>query len=388
MNMTARHRIFHTFSSVETARHAFQNPNGPGPYAYDRMGDETVTELGRTIARIEGAQENCAWETHNGISALLFLVLALTSKKAGRGRRVVTSSFIYGGSHHQLSLFRDDHGFDVAFVENPFAVEEWERLITPGTAFVFLETPSNPTVDVFDIQALAALAHRKDTLLIVDNTVGVTLQYPLALGADAVLHSVTKILNGNATALGGAVVCRDDSVLMSKELGAVLGEWFVHSGVIMAHEAAVLTLDHCGVIETLAWEAAEISRNALAMAQWLERHRKVQKVYYPFLDSYEHHALARRQMSGGGGLLSFDVGSAANAETIGDEIIRAGLHFAPHLGYRGGTIYIAPAVTTHALLTHEERVAAHITDGMIRVSVGVPDIAPDLEVLSGAFKNI
>ncbi|MBI4120714.1 MAG: PLP-dependent transferase [Parcubacteria group bacterium] len=354
--------VVHAHDSLESARMAFAKL-GQG-YAYSRMGNPTVTEFEHFLAEIEGAHPGNVWATNSGLSALTLLVFGLTAKSAGGKRRIVTSSYIYGGAHHQLSLWLHEHGFDVVFLNNPFSLEAWDSAFACcPTAFALLETPCNPTIDVFDIKAIAEVAHKYGVPLVVDNTLGVALQRPLELGADVVLHSTTKAINRHSTGLGGALVASQGFVDRFEDL---LNDFDVSNGLIVHPMSAWTSLQ--GRV-TLERDMLDFSRIALGVANFLNSHPKIREVYYPHLPSSRSYDVAMRQMPrGAGGLLSFRVKSFEAAQRL-VELLKVP-YLGPHLGH-SESLVIHPASTTHGKLTPEELAAVNIAPEMVRYSVGL-----------------
>jgi len=361
-------------------------------YAYSRMGNPTVTLFEKMMTALEdGApitvkdsvlekHENRAWATNSGLTALNLLVFGLTH--GNKKRRIVTSPCIYGGSYHALQLFAAGHGIEVVFVKKPLLLSEWVGAITKDTAFVFLETPSNPNAEVFDIGAIARIAHHAGTELVVDGTLGVALQYPLALGADAVLHSVTKALNRQSTGLGGVLVGSCEFCARHEE---ILNDYLVSTGAIMHPLSAWFPLNNRFTLER---DMRAFSENALRVAQFLTGQPKVKKVNYPGLSS-DMFSLEAVQMRGGtGGLLSFEMKSFEAAKRFVEELTRRNnVYLAPHLG-DVRYLVIHPASTTHAKLSEEAMRAVNIPPELVRFSVGLDDPALALEDISTVLKNL
>lgn len=369
--------IVYGFNTLEDAAQAF-NKYGCS-YAYGRMGNPTVTPFESFITELEGAPPKSAWATTTGLSALDLLVFGLASKKTGRSQRVITSPYIYGGSFHQLVLWRDWHGKEAVFVEDPFDLASWEKAFSGGAAFGLVETPGNPTVDVFDIAGIAKIAHRHDSFLVVDNTVGVALQKPLELGADAVLHSVTKAIIRQSIGLGGVIVGNRSFVDTFSE---ILDDAQVSLGTIMHPLSAWFAFNNRFTLER---DMKLFSENALAVASFLEKHPKVKSVNYPFLPSGRGYELARRQMSGGSGLLSFEMKSFNDAVRLVEGLQE--FYLAPHLG-DVRYLVIHPASTTHSKLSPEELAGVKITPEIMRMSVGIQPPDEYIDDLDQALRKI
>lgn len=371
--------ISYEFDSVQEGAQIFENP--ARGYAYGRMGNPTVTAFENWLAEMEGVKPGSIWATSSGLSALALLFWSLTSKLFRKQARVVASPYIYGGSFHQLASWRDEHGYDVVFVDNPFDLSAWEKALRSyNTAFAFLETPTNPTLDVFDIRAIAEIAHYYNTFLVVDNTVTPVLQKPLQLGADAVLYSVTKALNRQSTGLGGALVASPSFLEITEK---VINDYHVSTGTIMHPLSAYFTLLNR---TTLQRDMEQFSENALTVARFLETHPKVKKVNYPFLPSNKHYALASRQMTGGGGLLSFEMQSFEAARQLVESL--NGARLAPHLGDENDNLIIHPSSTTHSKLSPEELLQVNIPPELVRLSVSLGDMSKLLDEVEEVFETL
>ncbi|MBI4118031.1 MAG: PLP-dependent transferase [Parcubacteria group bacterium] len=354
--------VTYAHASLASAREAFETL-GHG-YAYGRMGNPTVTEFERFLGEIEGVPQANVWATSSGLSALTLLVFGLTAKSAGGKKRIVTSSYIYGGAYHQLKLWADEHGYDIVFLNNPFSLEAWDSALaaTPA-AFALLETPCNPTIDVFDIRAIAEVTSRYGVPLVVDNTLGVALQRPLELGADVVLHSTTKAINRQSTGLGGALIA---SAAFVARFESLLNDFDVSNGLIAHPMSAWTSLNSR---KTLRRDMLDFSRIALGVATFLNKHPKIREVYYPLLPSSRSYDIALRQMpDGAGGLFSFRVKSFESAQKL-VELLKVP-YLAPHLGH-SESLVIHPASTTHGKLTPEQLASVNIAPEMVRYSVGL-----------------
>jgi O-succinylhomoserine sulfhydrylase len=279
------------------------------------------------------------------------------------GDHIVSSNAIFGSTVVLFNKYLSPFGIDVSYV--PLAdLDAWQRAIRPETRLLFLETPSNPLTEVADITALAELAHANDCLLVVDNCLCTpALQQPLKLGADIVIHSATKYLDGQGRCVGGAVVGNKELV------GEGVFGFLRTAGPTMSPFNAWVFLKG---LETLHLRMKAHSDNALQLARYLEAHAAVSRVYYPGLESHPQHELACRQQSGHSGVLSFDVkgGQAAAWKLIDSTRL---VSITANLGDTKTTI-THPATTTHGRLTEEERAEAGIGDGLVRIAVGLEDI--------------
>lgn len=341
----------------------------PG-YTYSRTANPTVTSFERRLAAMEGTE--CAVATGTGMSAIL--LVALTVLKAGD--HVVCSQSMFGSTIRLLGTEMARFGVETSFVSQT-DVQAWRAAMRPNTRLLFAETPTNPLTDLCDIAALAELAHAQGALLAVDNSfASPVLQQPARFGADIVVHSGTKLLDGQGRVMAGAVC--GTVALVDK----VMGTFMRSGGLNLAPFNAWVVLKG---LETLALRVKAESAAALALATWLQAHPKVARVYYPGLKSHPQHELAMRQQGGmGGTVLSFDVlGQGAeqlraNAFHVADSTRVCSI--TANLGDVKTTI-THPASTSHGRLTEEQRQAAGIGQGLIRISVGLEhldDLKADL----------
>jgi O-succinylhomoserine sulfhydrylase len=331
---------------------------------YSRFSNPTVSMLQDRLAALEGAEACVA--TSSGMAAILATAMSLLRA----GDHVVCSAAVFGATVQLFTNYFARFGVETSFV-SPTRIEEWEKACRPGTKLFFLETPSNPLTEVSDIPALAALAKRKGALLAVDNVFCTPiLQRPLELGADLVIHSATKHLDGQGRVLGGAVL--GAAKVVSEQVFPFLR---TAGPTLSAFNAWVILKG----LETLDLRVRAQSAAALELASWLERQPSVQRVNYPFLESHPQHALAKRQQRGGGAVLSFEVkgGREAAWRVIDSTEL---ISITGNLGDVKSTI-THPATTTHGRISPQARAAAGITEGLVRVSVGleaVEDLQADL----------
>ena len=358
--------IFMTSSYVfESAAHAASRFSGDEPgNVYSRYTNPTVRTFEERIAALEGAEAGVG--TASGMAAILSTCMALLKS----GDHVICSRSVFGTTTVLFGKYLEKFGVTVDLV-NLTDLSAWQAAITSNTKLLFLETPSNPINDVADIKALAALAHTHHALLVVDNCFCTpALQTPLALGADLVVHSATKYLDGQGRCLGGAVVGK------AEHINEVLG--FIRTcGPTMSPFNAWVFLKG---LETLRIRMEAHSANALQLAQWLEGHAKVEQVFYCGLPSNAGHELAKQQQPGFGGVLSFRVkGSRTEAWKVLDSARI--LSLTANLGDVKTTI-VHPATTTHGRLSDNAKREAGITENLIRVAVGletIDDIQKDLD---------
>lgn len=339
---------------------------------YSRFTNPTVTMFQNKLAALEGAEQCVA--TSSGMSAILACVMGLCNA----GDHIVASRSIFGTSVQLFSNILKRWGLEVTFVSLT-DVKEWQAAITPNTKMFFVETPSNPLTEVCDIKALAEIAHQAHALLVVDNCFCTpAIQRPLALGADIIIHSATKYIDGQGRCLGGAVL--GSKVLMEPVYG-----FLRTAGVTMSAFNAWVFLKG---LETLFVRMEAHAKNALALATWLEAQPQVARVFYPGLKSHPQHALAMQQQSNGGGIVSFELKPKAGQtqQEAAWALIDATkmISITANLGDAKSTI-THPATTTHSRVTAEARAAAGISDGLVRIAVGlehIEDLKADLALLT------
>ena len=332
---------------------------------YSRFTNPTVRTFEQRLAVMEGG-EACVG-TASGMSAILSTFMALCQA----GDHIVSSQSIFGTTKVLFTKYLMKFSVEVSFVSQT-DLDEWKAAIKPNTKAFFLETPSNPLTDVADLAALSELSKANDCLLVVDNCFCTPiLQRPLEHGADIVIHSATKFLDGQGRTIGGAVV--GDSQLVGEEVRGFMRT----CGPTMSPFNAWVFLKG---LETLSIRMRAHCENAQVLAEWLEAHPKVDKVFYPGLDSHAQRDLVLKQQSAGGGLLSFRIkGSQQDAWTVIDNTKM--MSITANLG-DVKTIITHPATTTHSRVSPEDRLKAGITDNLIRISVGlesIEDIKKDLD---------
>jgi O-succinylhomoserine sulfhydrylase len=351
--------IFATSSYVfATAAEAAARFSGEQPgNIYSRFTNPTVRTFQERLAALEGGEACVA--TSSGMAAIYATCAALLSS----GDHVVSSRSIFGSTTILFNKYLGQFGVETSFVELA-DIAGWEAAITPRTRLLFLETPSNPVTELVDIAALADLARARDCILVVDNCFCTpALQRPLALGADIVIHSATKYLDGQGRCMGGAVV--GDAERVGQDVYGFLRT----CGPTMSPFNAWVFLKG---LETLSLRMRAHSDNALRLARWLEARPEVERVYYPGLTSHPQHDLARRQQSGFGGIVSFDVRGGQEAAWGLIDRTRV-MSITANLGDTKTTI-THPATTTHGRLTPEQRAEAGIGDGLVRVAVGLESL--------------
>lgn len=332
---------------------------------YSRFTNPTVTAFEERLAVLEGAETCIA--TSSGMSAILACTMGLLSA----GDHIVASQSLFGATVNLFNNILKKFNIDTTFV-SATDVDAWRSAIQPNTKLFFLETPSNPLTEISDIAELARIARMAGAWLVVDNCFCTPiLQKPLELGADIVIHSATKYLDGQGRVLGGAVLGKRE-LLMD---GGVFGFLRTAGPTLSAFNAWVILKG----LETLKIRVEAHSENALKMAQWLEKHPNVTRIFYPGLESHPQHDLAKRQQKSGGGIVSFEVkgGREAAWRVIDSTQL---ISITANLGDAKSTL-THPATTTHARISQEARDAAGITDGLLRIAVGlesVQDLQTDL----------
>ncbi len=345
----------YVFASAAEAAARFSGEE-PGNI-YSRFTNPTVRTFEKRLASLEMAE--CCVATASGMSAITATILGLLKT----GDHIVSSRSIFGTTTVLLTNIIAKLGIDTTFVELS-DLSAWEQAIKPETKLLFLETPSNPLLELVDIPALAEIARKHGCLLAVDNCLCTpALQQPILLGADIVIHSATKYIDGQGRCMGGAVCGTNDVV------GDGVFGFLRSAGPTMSTFNAWVFLKG---LETLKLRMQAHSAAAQELAEWLEQLPKVKRVFYPGLESHPQHALAKTQQSGFGGLLSFELNGGKEE---GWSLIDATklLSITANLGDTKTTI-THPATTTHGRLTPEQRSEAGISDGLIRVAVGLEDI--------------
>lgn len=355
-----------TFDTAEQARAAYAGDQ-PG-YVYTRWDNPNGDELVARLCRLEGAEAGLPMAS--GMAAVFTVLAGLLNS----GDHVVASRSLFGATHQLLTTIMPRWGIAHSYADCELT-ETWPALFRPETRLCLIETPSNPGLTLVDLAWIAALCHERDVLLVVDNTFATpVLQRPLAFGADLVVHSTTKFIDGQGRTIGGAVL--GDRLLMNE-----LIHFARQTGPTLSPFNAWLLSQS---LETLPVRMERHCANALALAEWLEGHPAVGRVGYPFLPSHPQYDLARRQMSAGGGVVTFEVAGGLAAGWRFLDALKM-CNIVANLGDARTTV-THPASTTHSALTDGERRAVGITPGLIRVSVGlehIDDIIGDIEQALG-----
>jgi len=338
-------------------------------FEYARTQNPTRMALERNLAALEGGKACFAFAS--GMAATNAVMTLLKA-----GDHVIVSDNTYGGTFRLFDKVLRNFGLDFSYVDarEPHNVEEAARA---ETRMIFIETPTNPVMSLVDIQAVSEISRRRGIRLVVDNTfMSPFFQRPLELGADIVVHSTTKYLNGHSDGVGGAVILNDDEdiarmAFIQNAAGAILSpmdSWLVMRGT-----------------KTLGVRMRQHDENGRVVAQFLAEHPKILKVYYPGLKSHPQHDLASRQMDGFGGMISFETGSLENAKLVLESVKLCTLGES-----LGGveTLISHPATMTHASVPETERNRLGITDGLVRVSVGIEDVEDIIADLDQALNKI
>ena len=338
-------------------------------YENSRVSNPTRTHLEENLASLEGGIASRVFAS--GMAAISAITTMYKS-----GDHIVCGNDLYGGVPRLFNQVLVDFGMEFTYVDTSDA-KNVERAIKKNTRMVYIETPTNPLMSLTDIAAVSKICRRSTVELVVDNTfMSPYFQQPIALGADMVVHSTTKFLNGHSDGLGGVVVCAkpehaEKLAFLQKAAGAILSPfecWLILRGV-----------------KTLGVRMKEHDRNGRIVADFLNKHKRVKKVFYPGLPDHPQHQLAKTQMSGFGSMITFETGSLANANRMLKKVRICSL--AESLG-GVETLISHPATMTHAALGEKGRKAIGITDGMVRISVGIEEVEDILADLDTALAAI
>jgi O-succinylhomoserine sulfhydrylase len=359
----------YVYRTAEEAEAAFANDGSR--FVYSRYANPTVAMFEERLRLLEGAAACRA--TASGMAA----VFAALASQVKAGDRVVASRALFNSCNYIITQILPRYGVVTELVDGR-DLAAWKKALAPGVKAVFCESPSNPTLELVDLAAVAELTHRAGGVLVVDNVFATPLlQRPLQLGADIVVYSATKHIDGQGRSLGGAVLGSEAFVRES------LMPFLRHTGPALSPFNAWLLLKG---IETLPLRVEAQSRTAAEIAGFLARHKKVERVLYPGLESHPQHALARRQMSGGGTLLALSVGGGKPGAFRFQNALKL-VEISNNLG-DGKSLITHPATTTHHRLKPEERAALGIDDGLVRLSVGLEDAADLIADLDQALAAV
>lgn len=340
-------------------------------YSYARAGNPTVRAFEEKLTALEGGVDTTAYGS--GMAATVAVFLALLEA----GDHVVIADVVYGGTYRYADQFLTKFGVEVTFIDASDA-EAVSKAIRDNTRLVFTESPANPTLKVTDLAAVSAICQDRGVLHVTDNTfLTPYYQRPFELGADVIVHSTTKFLDGHNATLGGAVVVNDadlhDRIAFAR----------ISAGLVMSPMVAWLTLQGT---KTLSERMDRQSANALAVAEFLQTHSNVDYVNYPGLPSHPQHELSAKQASGFGAMVCFEVhGGVEGGKRLMDAIELWSL--AENLGAVESLI-THPVTMTHAAVPRDERIAAGITDGLVRLSVGMEDVEDLIDALDTALQKV
>ena len=337
-------------------------------YEYSRVSNPTRTALEENIAALEDGAHGMAFGSGTAaIDAIMHLLQP--------GEHVILSHNVYGGTYRIAKMVWEDFGLQFDFVDTT-NLQNVERVLRPNSRMLFIETPTNPTMEITDLAGAVAIARRHKLISVADNTFATPyLQRPLTSGFDVVVHSLTKYLNGHSDMLGGLVVTNDAAIaeklrFLQKSTGAVLSPfdaWLCLRGT-----------------KTLPVRMKQHNENAARVAEWLITQKRVHKVYYPGLPDHPQHDLARKQMCGFGGMISFELGGLQQASDFLKQVRLCAL--AESLG-GVETIITHPSTMIHAAIPPEQRVRIGVTDGLVRISVGIEDVEDIINDLDHALNG-
>jgi len=340
-------------------------------YIYTRIGNPTIRAFEQNIAELENGFDGIA--TSSGMGAVSTVYMALL----GAGSHIISSDAVYGPARGLLEQDFSRYNVEASFV-NTSKVENIIAAIKPNTKVLYIETPANPTMDITDIAACSKIAKEHNLLLVVDNTFcSPYLQKPLDFGADVVLHSITKFINGHADIVGGVIVAKDPEIYKK------IRHSMVYMGCNMDPTQAFMVLRG---VKTLAIRIERAQENAMKVAEYLQSHPKVAWIKYPGLESHPQFELAKKQMNGFGSMMSFGLkGGYEAGKKLMDNV-----HLAILAVSLGGveTLIQHPASMTHAGVSKENKNAAGITDDLVRFSVGIEDVDDIIDDLKHGLSNI
>ena len=366
-------KIDPAFNSVmqpiyQTSTYAQKSPGVNKGFEYSRTHNPTRTALQNSFASLENAKYGVAFSS--GLAAIDAIIKLLSP-----GDEVISTNDLYGGTFRLFTKVFEKYGVKFHFT-SLHNVSDVESLINKNTKVIWAETPTNPMINIFDIEALSIISKAKNLLLVVDNTFASPyLQNPINLGADIVMHSATKYLAGHSDVVLGALMLNDDEI--AEKL------YFIQnaSGAVPGPQDCFLTLR---AIKTLHVRMQRHCENAHKVANFLNNHEMVEKVYWPGLDSHKNHDVAKKQMSGFGGMLSFRIKDFNKEQTI--KFLEK-LHLFTLAESLGGIESLCghPATMTHASIPVEEREKSGVTDSLIRLSIGIEDIDDLIDDLKNAF---
>jgi len=340
-------------------------------YIYTRIGNPTINVLENKLAELENGYGGIALAS--GMAAVSTVYMGLLK----HGDHMISTSAVYGPSRGVMETHFSKFGVEYTYIDTS-NLDELEKAIKPNTKLLYIETPANPTIQLTDIEKATQIAHKYNILVCVDNTFcSPYLQKPLDLGADVVLHSLTKFINGHADIVGGIIIAKDE------ELYNILRKTMIYMGGNMDPHQAYLVIRG---IKTLSLRIDKAQESAMQIAEFLEQHPEVAWIKYPGLKSFEQHELAKEQMQGFGSMISFGLKGGFDA----GKILMDNVHLATLAVSLGGveSLIQHPASMTHAGISKEDKLAAHITDGLVRYSVGIEDVEDLLSDLKNALDKL
>jgi O-succinylhomoserine sulfhydrylase len=358
----------YAYEGAEEAEERFKGAPG---YTYTRYANPTVSIFEERMALLEGAPE--ARATASGMAAISATFLCCLKT----GDHVVTSRAVFGAIRYVVEEVLTRFGITHTIVDGR-DLEQWRAAIRPETRLFFFETPSNPTLEIVDMKAVCDIAHRAGVRVVVDNAfASPALQRPMEFGADIVVHSSTKYIDGQGRALGGVILCQEDFLKDHLQI------FLRNTGPSISPFNAWL---HLKSLETLDLRMTEHSRNAAKVADFLSEENNVQRVLYPFRADHPQQKLAKKQMSLGGGVVTFEVAGGKKTAFKVAKALKL-VDISNNLG-DAKSLLTHPATTTHQRLTPEARLAAGVTDGMLRIAVGLEDTEDVCQDLADALATI
>jgi len=340
-------------------------------YIYTRIGNPTINVLENKIAELENGYRGIALAS--GMAAVSTVYMTILKQ----GDHMISTGAVYGPSRGVMETHFSKFGVEYSYIDTS-DLDLIEKTIRSNTKLLYLETPANPTIQLTDIKKASQIAHKHNILVCVDNTFcSPYLQKPLDLGVDIVLHSLTKFINGHADIVGGIIVAKEEDIYNS------LRKTMTYMGGNMDPHQAFMVIRG---VKTLSLRIDKAQDSAMKIAEFLENHPKVEWIKYPGLKSFEQHELAKEQMTGFGSMISFGLkGGYEAGKTLMDNV-----HLATLAVSLGGveTLIQHPASMTHAAVSKKDKLAAHITDGLVRYSVGIENVEDLINDLERALNNI
>jgi len=340
-------------------------------FIYTRIGNPTIGALEAKLAELENGFGGVALSS--GMAAVSTIYAAILKT----GDHMISTGAVYGPSRAVMESIFKDFGVESSYI-NTSVIENIEKAIKPNTKMLYLETPANPTIELTDIKAACEVAHKHNIIVVVDNTFSSPyLQKPLNLGADVVLHSLTKFINGHADIVGGALIVKQE------ELYKKVRKAMTYMGGNMDPHQAYMVIRG---VKTLSIRIDKAQESAMKVAEYLESHPKVEWIKYPGLKSFEQHELAKQQMTGFGSMISIGIKGGYNAGVVLMNNVKLAL-LAVSLG-GVETLIQHPASMTHAGVSKESRLEAGITDGLVRLAIGIEDVSDIIDDLKNALEKV